>query len=290
MGEFRGAVWGRVILTLFEISQVDSIHELPNVDAATAASQQRFTCHICGKAFRTKWHCKRHVNDVHENARQFICPADNCGKKFKRAEHLRAHKKIHQSEDGEFLERRKMGRQNPMMRGSSATFTPSNFAPPPVLVEADQTTGMVVQNDSSQLLAALADSNRVSNNLTPLQQLLLVRLFASFSSATPSTDPTVFSCAQALTGADAATIQKWYSTQRAKARSLSGGTSAAHVKKYRKSMILAEFIGACFCRNAVQCPFLVILNGNIKICTNIHYYVLVCMCSAPFAGKIRWNI
>lgn len=162
-----------------------------------------------------------------------MCPYDGCGKKFKRSEHLRAHMKIHESAEGMDSEARRSARfvfsrnirqqQQVYLAQHMAAMGPGGSVTSP---------GVVTSAHDAALMEA--EYARAASQLSPLQQLLLTRLFSAFSNATPSSDPHIFAAAAAVTNADLGVIQKWYGTQRSKARALANGTSSAHVKKYRK--------------------------------------------------------
>ncbi|KAK3806399.1 MAG: hypothetical protein J3Q66DRAFT_290257 [Benniella sp.] len=56
-----------------------------------------FTCNLdeCGKLFKRSEHLKRHVRSVHTLEKPFICPVDSCPKRFSRSDNLNQHIRIH---------------------------------------------------------------------------------------------------------------------------------------------------------------------------------------------------
>ncbi|CAD7958029.1 unnamed protein product [Amoebophrya sp. A120] len=69
------------------------------------AREARTTCDICGKRFSKPWKLKQHKQQVHPekdadgnpvgdavaNLKQFVCPVPNCGKAYRRKDHLARH-------------------------------------------------------------------------------------------------------------------------------------------------------------------------------------------------------
>ncbi|KAG0231544.1 hypothetical protein BGX31_005482 [Mortierella sp. GBA43] len=60
-------------------------------------SNRVFTCNLddCGKLFKRSEHLKRHVRSVHTLEKPFVCPIDSCPKRFSRSDNLNQHIRIH---------------------------------------------------------------------------------------------------------------------------------------------------------------------------------------------------
>ncbi|KAK3810822.1 MAG: hypothetical protein J3Q66DRAFT_262145, partial [Benniella sp.] len=56
-----------------------------------------FTCRYddCGKVFKRSEHLKRHVRSIHTMEKPFECPIHNCPKRFSRSDNLNQHIRIH---------------------------------------------------------------------------------------------------------------------------------------------------------------------------------------------------
>ncbi|KAF9577236.1 hypothetical protein BGW38_007691 [Lunasporangiospora selenospora] len=56
-----------------------------------------FTCRFedCGKVFKRSEHLKRHVRSIHTMEKPFECPIPNCPKRFSRSDNLNQHIRIH---------------------------------------------------------------------------------------------------------------------------------------------------------------------------------------------------
>ncbi|KAI8363724.1 hypothetical protein B0O80DRAFT_376616, partial [Mortierella sp. GBAus27b] len=56
-----------------------------------------FTCIFsdCGKLFKRSEHLKRHVRSVHTLEKPFLCSYPGCPKKFSRSDNLNQHVRIH---------------------------------------------------------------------------------------------------------------------------------------------------------------------------------------------------
>ncbi|KAK3810831.1 MAG: hypothetical protein J3Q66DRAFT_265967, partial [Benniella sp.] len=56
-----------------------------------------FTCPFadCGKIFKRSEHLKRHVRSIHTMEKPFPCPIHNCPKRFSRSDNLNQHIRIH---------------------------------------------------------------------------------------------------------------------------------------------------------------------------------------------------
>jgi len=56
-----------------------------------------FKCRFddCGKIFKRSEHLKRHVRSIHTLEKPFECPINNCPKRFSRSDNLNQHIRIH---------------------------------------------------------------------------------------------------------------------------------------------------------------------------------------------------
>ncbi len=61
-----------------------------------------FQCELCGLSFAHNFYLKKHLSSVHEQKREFICKANNCGASFKAKAHLSRHETIHNRPDAPF--------------------------------------------------------------------------------------------------------------------------------------------------------------------------------------------
>ncbi|KAG0046645.1 hypothetical protein BGZ83_008201 [Gryganskiella cystojenkinii] len=61
-----------------------------------------FTCRFedCGKVFKRSEHLKRHVRSIHTMEKPFECPINNCPKRFSRSDNLNQHIRIHRHNSG----------------------------------------------------------------------------------------------------------------------------------------------------------------------------------------------
>ncbi|KAF7728492.1 hypothetical protein EC973_006045 [Apophysomyces ossiformis] len=62
-----------------------------------AAGQKMFTCKHddCGKVFKRSEHLKRHIRSIHTLEKPFECPYHSCSKRFSRSDNLNQHIRIH---------------------------------------------------------------------------------------------------------------------------------------------------------------------------------------------------
>ncbi|KAI8997685.1 hypothetical protein BDB01DRAFT_713925 [Pilobolus umbonatus] len=63
----------------------------------SVAGQKMFKCDHdnCGKAFKRSEHLKRHVRSIHTLEKPYECPYHNCSKSFSRSDNLNQHIRIH---------------------------------------------------------------------------------------------------------------------------------------------------------------------------------------------------
>ncbi|KAI9244370.1 hypothetical protein BDA99DRAFT_410128, partial [Phascolomyces articulosus] len=56
-----------------------------------------FTCRHddCGKVFKRSEHLKRHIRSIHTLEKPFECPYHSCSKRFSRSDNLNQHIRIH---------------------------------------------------------------------------------------------------------------------------------------------------------------------------------------------------
>ncbi|KAM3578989.1 hypothetical protein VKS41_008525 [Umbelopsis sp. WA50703] len=68
-----------------------------NNPAAPTQPTKMFTCthSNCGKVFKRSEHLKRHVRSIHTLEKPFVCPYDGCDKRFSRSDNLNQHIRIH---------------------------------------------------------------------------------------------------------------------------------------------------------------------------------------------------
>ncbi|KAK3845483.1 MAG: hypothetical protein J3R72DRAFT_364411 [Linnemannia gamsii] len=61
-----------------------------------------FKCRFddCGKIFKRSEHLKRHVRSIHTLEKPFECPINNCPKRFSRSDNLNQHIRIHRHTSG----------------------------------------------------------------------------------------------------------------------------------------------------------------------------------------------
>ncbi|KAJ8653488.1 hypothetical protein O0I10_010816 [Lichtheimia ornata] len=64
---------------------------------SVAAGQKMFTCEHddCGKVFKRSEHLKRHIRSIHTLEKPFECPYHSCSKRFSRSDNLNQHIRIH---------------------------------------------------------------------------------------------------------------------------------------------------------------------------------------------------
>ncbi|KAG0339818.1 hypothetical protein BG000_001285 [Podila horticola] len=68
--------------------------------ASTSTDSKVFSCIFddCGRAFKRSEHLKRHVRSVHTQEKPFVCPFQACPKRFSRSDNLNQHIRIHRHE------------------------------------------------------------------------------------------------------------------------------------------------------------------------------------------------
>ncbi|KAI8091114.1 uncharacterized protein B0P05DRAFT_577596 [Gilbertella persicaria] len=66
-------------------------------NSPSIAGQKVFTCKHddCGKVFKRSEHLKRHVRSIHTLEKPFECPYQSCSKRFSRSDNLNQHIRIH---------------------------------------------------------------------------------------------------------------------------------------------------------------------------------------------------
>ncbi|KAI7900290.1 uncharacterized protein BX663DRAFT_518169 [Cokeromyces recurvatus] len=66
-------------------------------NSPTVAGQKVFTCRHdeCGKVFKRSEHLKRHIRSIHTLEKPFECPYQTCSKRFSRSDNLNQHIRIH---------------------------------------------------------------------------------------------------------------------------------------------------------------------------------------------------
>ncbi|KAI9360638.1 hypothetical protein BD770DRAFT_441951 [Pilaira anomala] len=66
-------------------------------NSPSIAGQKVFTCKHdnCGKVFKRSEHLKRHVRSIHTLEKPFECPYQTCSKRFSRSDNLNQHIRIH---------------------------------------------------------------------------------------------------------------------------------------------------------------------------------------------------
>ncbi|GJJ72419.1 hypothetical protein EMPS_04776 [Entomortierella parvispora] len=68
-----------------------------DMNSLAAAGGKVFTCEHeeCGKIFKRSEHLKRHVRSIHTQEKPFACPKEDCSKRFSRSDNLNQHVRIH---------------------------------------------------------------------------------------------------------------------------------------------------------------------------------------------------
>ncbi|EIE80672.1 hypothetical protein G6F46_001268 [Rhizopus delemar] len=66
-------------------------------NSPSVAGQKVFTCthDECGKVFKRSEHLKRHIRSIHTLEKPYECPYQNCSKRFSRSDNLNQHIRIH---------------------------------------------------------------------------------------------------------------------------------------------------------------------------------------------------
>ncbi|KAF9948916.1 hypothetical protein BGZ72_009217 [Mortierella alpina] len=74
--------------------------KLRRASTALESPGRLFTCIYddCGKLFKRSEHLKRHVRSVHTLEKPYICPVDSCPKRFSRSDNLNQHIRVHRPE------------------------------------------------------------------------------------------------------------------------------------------------------------------------------------------------
>ncbi|KAL7327679.1 hypothetical protein PS15p_206078 [Mucor circinelloides] len=91
-------------------------------NSPSIAGQKVFTCKHddCGKVFKRSEHLKRHVRSIHTLEKPFECPYQSCSKRFSRSDNLNQHIRIHRHTGKD-----KTNNNNAAAAASSATAVPS---------------------------------------------------------------------------------------------------------------------------------------------------------------------
>ncbi|ORZ00697.1 hypothetical protein BCR43DRAFT_432607 [Syncephalastrum racemosum] len=66
-----------------------------NVPCANGARMYTCTADNCGKVFKRSEHLKRHIRSIHTLEKPFECPYQSCHKRFSRSDNLNQHIRIH---------------------------------------------------------------------------------------------------------------------------------------------------------------------------------------------------
>ncbi|KAG2213967.1 hypothetical protein INT47_001237 [Mucor saturninus] len=85
-----------------ETSGKQRIHHSRAKRSPTSSKNQddkNFPCHHddCGKVFKRSEHLKRHVRSIHTREKPYQCPYEQCGKRFSRSDNLSQHIRIHRT-------------------------------------------------------------------------------------------------------------------------------------------------------------------------------------------------
>ncbi|KAF9285984.1 hypothetical protein BGZ68_003333 [Mortierella alpina] len=74
--------------------------KLRRASTALDSPGRLFTCIYddCGKLFKRSEHLKRHVRSVHTLEKPYICPVESCPKRFSRSDNLNQHIRVHRPE------------------------------------------------------------------------------------------------------------------------------------------------------------------------------------------------
>lgn len=91
-------------------------------NSPSIAGQKVFTCKHddCGKVFKRSEHLKRHVRSIHTLEKPFECPYQSCSKRFSRSDNLNQHIRIHRHTGKD-----KHNNNNSVTNGVTTTTTPT---------------------------------------------------------------------------------------------------------------------------------------------------------------------
>ncbi|KAI8330955.1 hypothetical protein EDC96DRAFT_527896 [Choanephora cucurbitarum] len=76
---------------------IKKMRKRPEVTHSHAEGTKQFSCDYenCGKVFRRSEHLKRHIKSIHTREKPYECPYGSCGKRFSRTDNLSQHIRIH---------------------------------------------------------------------------------------------------------------------------------------------------------------------------------------------------
>ncbi|KAI8330548.1 hypothetical protein BD560DRAFT_416252 [Blakeslea trispora] len=94
-------------------------------NSPSVAGQKVFTCKHddCGKVFKRSEHLKRHIRSIHTLEKPFECPYQSCSKRFSRSDNLNQHIRIHRHNGKD------KNNQNDIPTAASRSNSFSNYMP-----------------------------------------------------------------------------------------------------------------------------------------------------------------
>jgi uncharacterized Zn-finger protein len=100
-----------------------------NVLSSPEGRKAQFTCPYdnCGREFKRHEHLRRHVRS-HTGEKPYLCPQPNCGRQFARSDHLAGHVKTHTDEYPAWNPAADQAYTEPAYEGYSASYQPEGFA------------------------------------------------------------------------------------------------------------------------------------------------------------------
>ncbi|OAD03084.1 C2H2-type zinc finger transcription factor, partial [Mucor lusitanicus CBS 277.49] len=80
-----------------DVSGVTSNDRKKYKKTSSELDAKQFLCEYddCGKLFRRSEHLKRHIKSIHTKEKPYSCPYKDCGKSFARTDNLSQHIRIH---------------------------------------------------------------------------------------------------------------------------------------------------------------------------------------------------